>query len=114
MKYTTLSEYFDAVMSSGVTFPTVQPDQDFFTYVDGGHSWWSGYFTSRPELKLHVRRSEGVLRNGDTLYSSARVVVPSLSTKENFNLLDVGRAAQAAAQHHDGVTGWLFLKCEEL
>lgn len=105
IKYTTLGEYFAAVKQSNTQFPSVQPDVDFFPYDDGPLSWWTGYFTSRPALKLFARQSEGILRNADHLYSTARIFLPSLSTPENFELLDLGRAAQAETQHHDGVTG---------
>ena len=34
---------------------------DIFPLGDGGHSYWSGYFTSRPALKRQVRMASNLL-----------------------------------------------------
>ena len=36
---------------------------DFFPYADDPHSYWTGYYTSRPTLKGYVRWSGSLLRS---------------------------------------------------
>jgi len=35
---------------------------DFFPYADETHSYWTGYFTSRPALKRYERHSNNILQ----------------------------------------------------
>jgi len=51
--YSTPACYLEAIKSN----PTVYPEKsdDFFPYGSGSHSYWTGYFTSRPAVKLQER-----------------------------------------------------------
>ena len=53
--YSTPACYTYALYKSGIEH-TVKTD-DFFPYADRPHSFWTGYFTSRPALKRLVRTS---------------------------------------------------------
>ena len=37
-------------------------DDDFFPYASGEHSYWTGYFTSRPTLKYMERQHNNLLQ----------------------------------------------------
>ena len=54
IRYSTLSEYFQAVHSDAhrksVAFPFHRGD--FFPYADNGDSYWTGYYSTRPNLKV--------------------------------------------------------------
>lgn len=51
-KYSTPSEYVEALNKKNVTWPTKY--DDMMPYGDGG-GYWTGYFTSRANLKSYVR-----------------------------------------------------------
>ncbi len=50
---------------------------DFFPYAHQAHAFWTGYFTSRPALKLYERYSNNVLQ-----------VTRQLNTYANASLRD--------------------------
>lgn len=60
--YSTPSCYLSALHDANLTWPT--KSDDFFPYASGNHSYWTGYFTSRPTLKGFVRQSNGILQVG--------------------------------------------------
>ena len=53
--YSTPNTYTDFVYKEKKEWPLKW--DDFFPYADDPHSYWSGYFTSRPPLKGYVRWS---------------------------------------------------------
>ncbi|KAJ8970122.1 hypothetical protein NQ317_003840 [Molorchus minor] len=97
--YSTPSCYIQAVHEA-------QPDlqlktDDFFPYSNDAHSFWTGYFTSRPNSKRFERTGHNILQvtkqliaigglNGTDKYS------------ENLRFL---REAMGVMQHHDAITG---------
>ncbi|KAF5398234.1 hypothetical protein PHET_08505 [Paragonimus heterotremus] len=86
---------------------------DLFTYADRNQDYWSGFFTSRPNLKSLVRVLESELRAAELLYSYAQYLIglqQSLLTVrpviENlYHNLTEARRSLGLFQHHDGVTG---------
>nr|XP_043606182.1 alpha-mannosidase isoform X2 [Erigeron canadensis] len=94
--YSTPSIYTDAKMAANVSWPL--KTDDYFPYADGGDSYWTGYFTSRPALKGYIRSLSGY-------YLAARQLefLAGRQTKgpNTFSLGD----ALGIAQHHDAVTG---------
>ena len=42
-----------AIQSGNQVYP--EKSDDFFPYGSGGHSYWTGYFTSRPSVKIQER-----------------------------------------------------------
>lgn len=64
--YSTPSCYLKALHDAGLTWPT--KSDDFFPYASGNHSYWTGYFTSRPTLKGYVRKTNNFLQVSETFY----------------------------------------------
>ena len=58
--YSTPSCYAYALNKAGKTWPT--KTDDFFPIASRNHSFWSGYFTSRPALKGYVRSTNNFLQ----------------------------------------------------
>jgi hypothetical protein len=46
-RYSTPSDYIDAVATAEIEWPTKY--DDMFPYSDDGYSYWTGYFSSRPD-----------------------------------------------------------------
>ena len=58
--YSTPSCYVKAKNEAGIKWPT--KEDDFFPYSDDIHSYWTGYFTSRPSFKGMVRKTNTLLQ----------------------------------------------------
>lgn len=78
IKWSSLTDYFSAVDSEYPPgFWPVRGEDDFLPYDDNDESWWVGFYSSRPELKGIVRKSEAELRIVDNLFSYMALVDPS-------------------------------------
>lgn len=49
-----------ALNDAGLTWPA--KTDDFFPYGSDAHSYWTGYFTSRPALKYMVRQASNLFQ----------------------------------------------------
>eukprot|EP01091_Cochliopodium_minus_P016677 TRINITY_DN631_c5_g1_i2.p1 TRINITY_DN631_c5_g1~~TRINITY_DN631_c5_g1_i2.p1 ORF type:complete len:923 (-),score=206.34 TRINITY_DN631_c5_g1_i2:268-3036(-) len=108
IKYSTLPEYFDEVLPylSNTSFPDY--DTDFLPYTSFLDSWWTGFYTSRPALKIRIRKFDTLLQSAEFLlaYSfSFRQYFPNVNFTQIFEKLYIARNAQGILQHHDAVTG---------
>ncbi|XP_078660424.1 lysosomal alpha-mannosidase-like isoform X1 [Branchiostoma floridae x Branchiostoma belcheri] len=74
---------------------------DFFPYADKPHSFWSGYFTSRPAIKGYVRECNNFLQ----VCKQLEVIAGPLPFKNGGPSSQRFREAMAVAQHHDAVSG---------
>ena len=119
LRYSTLSEYFNAVRSTSTTFDT--RTNDFFPYVpcypcgvsecdnlpcgpsNQSNAYWSGFYTSKPAQKLLVREHEATLKSLEVL----NALHPVLS-KEMTQSVELGRNTSGLLQHHDAITGTSF------
>ncbi|XP_018323357.1 lysosomal alpha-mannosidase-like [Agrilus planipennis] len=72
---------------------------DFFPYASDEHSYWTGYFTSRPTIKRFERVGNNFLQVCKQLYALADL---GPEDKVDLNAL---REAMGVMQHHDAVTG---------
>ena len=66
-------------------------------------SYWTGYFSSRPSLKLYERKSNNVLQAAKQV--EALSGISKASVPEQKPDLDKLRRAMGTMQHHDAVTG---------
>ncbi|KAK4872843.1 hypothetical protein RN001_014872 [Aquatica leii] len=99
--YSTPSCYLKAVHDEAkkhnLKFP-VKTD-DFFPYASDPHSYWTGYFTSKPTIKRFERLGNNFLQVCKQLYALTDL------GPEDWADLNVMREAMGVLQHHDAVTG---------
>ncbi|PSN50451.1 Lysosomal alpha-mannosidase [Blattella germanica] len=95
--YSTPSCYLKAVHDAGNSYTTKK--DDFFPYASDEHSYWTGYFTSRPTLKRFERLGNNFLQVCKQLYSLTDL------GPEDWVDLNMMREAMGVMQHHDAVTG---------
>lgn len=93
--YSTPSCYLESLYAANLTWPT--KTDDFFPYASGNHSYWTGYFTSRPSLKGYVRQTNNFLQG-------VKQVSALLGLGQDPRLLTL-KEAMAVVQHHDAVSG---------
>ena len=64
--YSTPSCYIKGLYEEFITnYPNFEwstKDDDFFPYASGAHSYWTGFFTSRPTLKYMERQHNNLLQ----------------------------------------------------
>ncbi|XP_067011637.2 lysosomal alpha-mannosidase [Anabrus simplex] len=95
--YSTPSCYLKAVHDEGLTWTT--KNDDFFPYASDAHSYWTGFYTSRPTIKYFERQGNNFLQVCKQLYALA-----DLDSHMWANLNKM-REAMGVMQHHDAVTG---------
>ncbi|KOX75617.1 Alpha-mannosidase 2 [Melipona quadrifasciata] len=108
----TPKDYFREVRKRIDDFPTLKGD--FFVYSDifseGRPAYWSGYFTTRPYMKILDRELEANLRSAEILYTIALNVAKQsgkdfMLYETYFEKLVKARRNLGLFQHHDAITG---------
>lgn len=113
VRYATPAEYFAALFKdhSNILFPVLR--HDFHPYADNEDSYWTGYYTSLPNLKKRSREAEAHLYAAETAYVYGRLqegkkeVSPVLKNTNWLSLaneIQVAREELSVAQHHDAIT----------
>ncbi|XP_059487102.1 lysosomal alpha-mannosidase-like [Neocloeon triangulifer] len=95
--YSTPSCYLQAVHAADKVWKS--KSDDFFPYADGDHSYWTGYYTSRPTLKFMERKGNNLLQVCKQLSVLADL------RQEKWQDLDSLQEAMGVMQHHDAITG---------
>ncbi|KAL9652227.1 hypothetical protein ABK040_011887 [Willaertia magna] len=109
VQYSTVTDYFEALSQDfkDTKYPVVK--HDFVPYADNSDSYWTGYFTSLPNLKRAARKAESILTATEMLYALARVKMTHEHTTFNwvdtFNSIQRSRQTVGLVQHHDAITG---------
>ncbi|KAG1658220.1 Lysosomal alpha-mannosidase [Nymphon striatum] len=96
--YSTPSCYLNSLHKANLTWSIKK--QDFLPYASDQHSYWSGYFSSRPTFKRFIRYSNNFLQICKQLD-----VISRLGDSQDRLDLDVFKQAMGVVQHHDAVTG---------
>ncbi|XP_035912888.1 lysosomal alpha-mannosidase-like [Anopheles stephensi] len=96
--YSTPSCYLKALHDMGITWPT--KSDDFFPYASDPHSFWTGYYTSRPTSKRFERVGNHFLQVCKQLTTLAPTREAHM--EPHLNIL---REAMGVMQHHDAITG---------
>ncbi|KAI6176154.1 Alpha-mannosidase [Aphelenchoides bicaudatus] len=99
IKFSTVSDYFEAIRAENKTFPLLR--SDFFPYTEnkeGSHPYWSGYFVHRPYFKRLERVVQGQLRRLDILRTLS-------GQRSRYDVFEENRRNLALVQHHDAITG---------
>ncbi|KAL1520124.1 hypothetical protein AB1Y20_023596 [Prymnesium parvum] len=109
--FSTPSAYFSALRRTAVRLPHFTGD--LLPYADGEHTYWTGFFGTRPSLKRLVRRAAAAVHLMEWMHATARAVVGARHGGGVwaafggawFELLVESRRAVAIGQHHDAITG---------
>ena len=109
MIYSTPSQYFDSVLKSGVKFDK-HINYDFFPYADNAHCYWTGYFSSRANLKGLIKQLGLYINIINKLLF--QIFMDKEIMKKNKKMIDnaikciyLARENLGVLQHHDAVTG---------
>ncbi|CAH1286605.1 unnamed protein product [Diabrotica balteata] len=94
--YSTPSCYLKSIHDSKVNL-TLKTD-DFFPYSSDEHSFWTGYFSSRPTLKRFERVGHNILQATKQMYALS-------STRRHDEKLTDLNQAMGTLQHHNAITG---------
>ena len=116
--YSTPEEYTAAKLAENITWP-VKTD-DFMPLANDEHSYWTGFYSSRPALKRYERQLAGFLQAARQVQLLANMPVNGFVTAalalrprpwfgfwSGFDRHDMDPLAAAVAlcQHHDAVSG---------
>lgn len=91
--YSSPEAYIAAKHSYHVPWPL--KTDDMFPYADSAHSYWTGYFTTRPASKGFIRAATAYLQAA----RHAEVLVGGVGWVDRLE------AAVSLTQHHDAITG---------
>lgn len=117
VQFGTPSDYFREMKKRHKNIPSLRGD--FFVYSDifseGKPAYWSGYYTTRPYLKILARQFEHQLRTAEILFtlvynyikqSQQPRFAPSEKRLERaYEQLIQARRNLGIFQHHDAITG---------
>ncbi|XP_026318156.1 alpha-mannosidase 2x isoform X3 [Hyposmocoma kahamanoa] len=117
VKFGTPREYFDAVKERQKSVPTLKGD--FFVYSEifseGKPAYWSGYYTTRPYIKILARQLEHQLRTSEILFTlvsnhvkqqkNPKLVASEKRLEKSYEQLINARRNLGLFQHHDAITG---------
>ncbi|GAB6031850.1 hypothetical protein CHUAL_010250 [Chamberlinius hualienensis] len=117
LQFGTLSTYMEEIekrMHQQKSFPIVTGD--FFVYSDvfseGRPAYWSGYYTTRPFLKMLARELQATLRNAEVIYTLALARARQQALNRTVQILErdyarmtLSRQRLGDFQHHDATTG---------
>ncbi|XP_017840564.2 LOW QUALITY PROTEIN: lysosomal alpha-mannosidase [Drosophila busckii] len=96
--YSTPSCYVNELHKMQLTWPN--KTQDFFPYASDDHSYWTGYYTSRPTQKRFERIGNHLLQTVKQLSAFVHLYHTEYTGK-----LDALRQVMGIMQHHDAITG---------
>ncbi|XP_046352369.2 lysosomal alpha-mannosidase-like isoform X2 [Haliotis rufescens] len=94
--YSTPTCYINSVNREAATFETISTD--FFPYGIIPNTYWTGFFTSRPGLKRHVKTASSLLQ-------TCKMLAVFAELKDSERGVDDLKEAVAILQHHDAITG---------
>lgn len=110
-------DYFNAVVERHTLIPTLKGD--FFVYSDifseGKPAYWSGYYTTRPYIKILARQLEHQLRTSEIIFTlvsnylkqldNPRLASSEKKLEKSYEQLIFARRNLGLFQHHDAITG---------
>jgi len=114
ISFGTLKDYFREVRNRMDKFPTLSGDFHVYSdiFSEGRPAYWSGYYFTRPYMKLLGRQVASKLKSVEIFYSlclaiaqSGQMHLPLAVLTSLYPKLEVARRALALFQHHDAITG---------
>ncbi|CAH2035422.1 unnamed protein product, partial [Iphiclides podalirius] len=118
VQFGTPLDYFNVIKQRHEgNMPTLKGD--FFVYSDifseGKPAYWSGYYTTRPYLKILARQLEHQLRTAEIIFtlvsnfinqsSDHRLISSEKRLEKYYEQLIIARRNLGLFQHHDAITG---------
>lgn len=117
VQFGTPLDYFNAMKERQSDIPTLKGD--FFVYSDifseGKPAYWSGYYTTRPYLKILTRQLEHQLRTAEILFTlvsnylkqldDRKLISSEKKLEKSYENLITARRNLGLFQHHDAITG---------
>ncbi|GFN78507.1 alpha-mannosidase [Plakobranchus ocellatus] len=97
--YSTPSCYIKELNNDNIVWSTKQ--DDFFPYADRAHTFWTGYFTSRPALKFFSRSINSLSQAAKQMAAFAGAADNSTVQRALHHLA----AVVGVSEHHDAITG---------
>ena len=97
--YSTPYDYIHAIHQINIEWPTKY--DDLFPYSDNFNSYWTGFFTSRANLKGYVREVSKDL-NSQSIFLALDYLINGEQTFSSFENLF---RTMGVLQHHDAITG---------
>ena len=79
-RYSTPSNYLDAINTLNHTWPT--KSDDLVPYAEATDSWWTGYFSSRPNAKSFVRSGSHIFHASSQLAAQAMLDPEEVNTDQ--------------------------------
>ena len=92
-RYSTPSDYIDAISKKKVDWPT--KSDDLFPYADSPDAYWTGYFSSRANDKEYIRRASSNFHASSQLFSQ-KVMQDNISSDDLESLLGANLEMQDA------------------
>ncbi|CAK1588317.1 unnamed protein product [Parnassius mnemosyne] len=110
IQFGTPKDYFSSIFEKQKLYPTLKGD--FLNFADisnGTPAYWSGFFTTRPLLKILLRRLQCTLRTTEILFSFALSsnAFRGNNVSELFNILIKARETTARLLDRNVVSGTL-------
>ncbi|PRP80616.1 hypothetical protein PROFUN_11559 [Planoprotostelium fungivorum] len=103
LRYSTPSIYLQSVKESNPPFNI--REGDFFPYADRDHAYWTGFYSSRPTLKLYARQMNGLAHASDKLFAAANFKPSTAEYRAAREKTSVMDDAYGIVQHHDALAG---------
>ncbi|CAD7086199.1 unnamed protein product [Hermetia illucens] len=101
--YSSPSCYLKSLSEVETTWP--RKTHDFFPYDSDPTAFWTGYFTSRPDLKYFERKGNHFLQVCKQLTATALRDENPSTTSPLMSRLQLLQDAMGIMQHHDAITG---------
>ncbi|XP_063374089.1 alpha-mannosidase 2-like [Cydia amplana] len=90
IEFGTPMDYFKSILKRNLKYPSLKGDFLNFADVENGiPAYWTGYFTSRPLLKILLRRLQATLRSSEILFSFAIADSTNDSQDIDVNIIEL-------------------------
>ncbi|XP_026759147.2 alpha-mannosidase 2-like [Galleria mellonella] len=108
IQFGTPKDYFNSIIEKHKNYPTLKGDfLNFADLTSGRSAYWVGFFTSRPLLKVLLRRLQSTLRTTEIMFTFAVSMnaFHGFNTSEIFGLLIKSRERVARLLDKNVVSG---------
>jgi hypothetical protein len=85
LKFSTPSQYIDSIVEKDLDWPTRYGDM--FPYKDTSTSYWTGLYTSRPQVKSYIRKASAAYHGASKLMALTEIQAIRQSDKASVREL---------------------------